>query len=182
MPLPTGTHQLGPDSASLQVKTYREGVAAKVGHDLVIEVTRWEATVDIAADPASSTIQLSADSRSLQVREGLRGLKPLTDKDRAEIGKNIDEKILHGQPIGFRSSVVRPADADGRLTAEGELTMAGSTRPVTAQLDVGADGRVTGTIPLTQSAWGIKPYRGLMGALKVRDELEIVIDAPLAPR
>jgi len=182
MPLPTGTHQLGPDSASLQVKTYREGVAAKVGHDLVIEVTRWEATVDIAADPASSTIQLSADSRSLQVREGLRGLKSLTDKDRVEIGKNIDDKILHGQPISFRSSAVRPADADGRLTVEGELTMAGSTRPVTAQLDVGADGRVSATIPLTQSAWGIKPYRGLMGALKVRDELEIVIDAPLAPR
>ncbi|HYM57792.1 MAG TPA: YceI family protein [Solirubrobacteraceae bacterium] len=182
MALPGGTHQLGPDTASLQVKTYREGVAAKAGHDLVIEVTRWEATVDIAADPASSTIQLSADSRSLQVREGLRGLKPLTDKDRVEIGKNIDDKILRGQPISFRSSVVRPADADGRLTVEGELTMAGSTRPVTAQLDLGADDRVSGTIPLTQSAWGIKPYRGLMGALKVRDELEIVIDAPLSLR
>ena len=36
-----------------------------------------------------------------------------------------------------------------------------------------------GTIPLTQSDWGIKPYRGLMGALKVRDELEIVLDARL---
>jgi polyisoprenoid-binding protein YceI len=179
VPLPTGTHQLGPDNASLQVKTYREGVAAKVGHDLVIEVTRWEATVDIAADPASSTIQLSADARSLEVREGLRGLKPLTDKDRVEIRKNIDEQILHGQPISFSSTVVRPADADERLSVEGELTMAGGTRPVTAQLDVGADGRVSGTIPLTQSAWGIKPYRGLMGALKVRDELEIVIDAPL---
>ena len=62
---------------------------------------------------------------------------------------------------------------------DGQLTMAGTTRPVTAQLDVGADGRVSGTIPLTQSDWGIKPYRGLMGALKVRDDLEIVIDARL---
>jgi polyisoprenoid-binding protein YceI len=76
---------------------------------------------------------------------------------------------------------VRPADGDERLTVEGELTMAGSTRPVAAQLDVGADGRVSGTIPLTPSAWGIKPYRGLMGALRVRDELEIVIDAHLRP-
>jgi hypothetical protein len=38
---------------------------------------------------------------------------------------------------------------------------------------------VTGTIPLTQSGWGIKPYRGPMGALKVRDEVEIALDARL---
>jgi hypothetical protein len=40
---------------------------------------------------------------------------------------------------------------------------------------------VTGTIPVTQTAWGIKPYRGLMGALKVRDDVEVVVDARLAP-
>ncbi len=175
----TGTYSLGPDNASLQVKTYREGMASKVGHDLVIAVTRWEATVDLADDPAASSVELTADARSLEVRDGVRGLKPLTDKDRAEIVKNIDEKILRGQPIVFRSSAVRP---DGeRLTVEGELTMAGATRPVTAQLDAGADGRVSGTIALVQSEWGIKPYRGLMGALKVRDEVEIVADARLSP-
>jgi polyisoprenoid-binding protein YceI len=116
------------------------------------------------------------------VREGLRGVKPLTNKDRSEIRKNIDDKALHGQPITFRSSAVRVVDGDGRLTVEGDLTMAGSTRPFTAQLNVGADDHVRGTIRLTQSGWGIKPYRGLMGALKVRDELEIVIDARLPAR
>jgi hypothetical protein len=44
---------------------------------------------------------------------------------------------------------------------------------------VGGDGHVTGTLPLTQSNWGIKPYRGMMGALKVRDDLEIVFDVEL---
>jgi polyisoprenoid-binding protein YceI len=171
--LASGIHRLGPDNASLQVKTYREGMAAKVGHDLVIEVTRWDATVDLT----DWTVELNADARSLEVREGLRGLKPLTDKDRSEIRKNIDDKVLQGQPIAFRSTAVRLAEADGQLVVEGQLTMAGNTRPVTARLDVGADGRVSGTIPLTQSDWGIKPYRGLMGALKVRDELEIVLDA-----
>jgi hypothetical protein len=51
------------------------------------------------------------------------------------------------------------------------------TRPLAADLDVDAEGRVSGTVVLTQSEWGIKPYRGLMGALKVRDEVEIVIEA-----
>src|SRR5215207_2833105 len=182
MAIATGSYTLGPETASLQVKTYREGVAAKVGHDLVLEVTRWEATVDIAADRESARVELSADSRSMEVQEGVRGVKPLTDKDRGEIRRNIDEKALHGQPISFRSSAVRLVDGDGRLVVEGELTISGSTRPITGRLDIDGEGRVSGTIPLVQSSWGIKPYRGLMGALKVRDELEIVIAARLPVR
>jgi polyisoprenoid-binding protein YceI len=177
VPIATGTHRLGPGDASLQVRTFREGIASKAGHDLVIEVTRWEATVTVAEDPAQSAVELSADPRSLEVREGLRGVKPLNDKDRAEIRKNIDEKVLGDRPISFRSEAVEVA-GDG-LTARGELTMAGATRPVSARLAVAPDGHVTGTIPLTQSEWGIKPYRGLMGALRVRDSLEVVLDARL---
>jgi polyisoprenoid-binding protein YceI len=177
MALPTGRHELGPDNASLQVKTYREGVAAKVGHDLVIDVTRWEGTLEVPDDPAGARVELTADPRSFAVREGVRGVKPLTDRDREEILKNIDEKVLHGQPIAFRSTAVR-TEGD-RLAVDGEMTMGGSTRPVSTALDVEAGGRVSGTIPLTQSEWGIKPYRGLMGALKVRDELEIVVEARL---
>jgi polyisoprenoid-binding protein YceI len=169
MALAAGTYRFGPENGSLKVRTYREGMAAKVGHDLVFEVTVWEATVEIGDD---STITLSADPRSLEVREANRGLKPLTDHDRGEIAKNIDDKVLRGQPISFRSTAVSAADG----AVEGELTMAGSMQSVSAQLDT-TGGRVSATIPLTQSFWGIKPYRGLMGALRVRDELEIVIDA-----
>ena len=166
MSLAPGTY--GPETGSLVVKTYREGVAAKVGHDLVIEVTEWSATVD------GSSIVLDANPRSLHVREGVRGVKPLTDHDREDIRGTIDKKVLGSQPISFRSTSV-----EGE-TVSGDLTMAGRTRPVTARLAVSDDGHVTGTIPVTQSEWGIKPYRGLMGALKVRDEVEIVIDARAA--
>ena len=175
MALPPGTHRFGPGNASLEVRTYREGVAAKAGHDLIIDVAAWDATVAVADEPAGWTIELNADPHSLQVREGLRGVKPLTEKDRREIRKNIDEKALGGHPIRFRSSGVRFVDGGGRLAVEGELSLAGTTRPLTARLSVEAGGAVSGTIPLTQSAWGIKPYRGLMGALKVRDEIEVVI-------
>jgi hypothetical protein len=160
----------GPDNAKLVVKTYREGVAAKVGHDLVIEVTRWSATVE------DGQVTAEADPRSLEVREGVRGVKPLTDRDRAEIRKNIDEKVLGGQPIAFRG---RATEAGGGIELDGELTMGGATRPLRARLSSDG-GRVSGTIPLTQSHWGIKPYRGLMGALKVRDEVEVLVDAPVS--
>jgi polyisoprenoid-binding protein YceI len=177
--LSAGIHELGPDTASLVVKTYREGLAAMAGHDLIIEVRQWEATLEVGRDPSHSSLELHADARSLYPREGLRGVKPLTDKDRDEVRKNIDKKVLGGEPISFRSRAVDTADGDGRLSVRGELTIRGQSRPAGFELSVGADGHVTGTARLVQSEWGIKPYRGLMGALKVRDSLEVVFDGVL---
>jgi polyisoprenoid-binding protein YceI len=161
----------------LQVRTYREGLAQKVGHDLIIDVEGWEAAAEVREDGTLAAVRLTADPRSLRVREGLRGVKPLTDKDRASIRNTIDETILRGQPIAFRSTAVE--HDDGRLTVRGELELAGTTRAATFELTAAADGRLHGTLPVTQSEWGIKPYRGMMGALKVRDTVEIVLDVPL---
>ena len=161
---------VGPADGSLVVKTYREGVAAKVGHDLVIEVTEWQATLE------GERVELTADPRSLRVREGVRGVKPLTDKDRDEIRKTIDEKILGGKPIQFSGQATR--QDDGMLVIDGDLTLAGTARA--ALINVATEGgRAKTTHTVTQSEWGIKPYRGLMGALKVRDDVEIVLDVAL---
>ena len=172
-----GTHRLHRDHGTMQVRTYREGIAQRVGHDLIIDVGQWEATDEVGDDGSPSAVGLEVDTRSLAVREGMNGLKALTDKDRADIVKTIDEKILRGQPITFRSSAVEPAG--GRLSVRGELTMVGTTRPASFELVLSPDGRVSATLPVTQSAWGITPYRGLMGALKVRDTIEVVLDVAL---
>ena len=172
-----GTHTLGPENGSLRVNTYREGMAQKAGHDLLLEVAEWHAQVDVDAGGTPTAVSLEADPRSLQVLEGRRGVKPLTDKDRAEIRSNIDEQILKGQAIGFRSSSVELAG--GRLRAGGELSMAGSSRPARFELSIADDGRVRGTVSITQSEWGIKPYRAFMGALKVRDAVEVTLDVKL---
>jgi YceI-like domain len=177
--LRAGSHELGPDTANLVVKTYREGLAAKAGHDLIIDVQQWGATLEVGEDWSHLSLELHADARSLYPREGLRGVKPLTDKDRVEVRKNIDEKVLGGEPIDFRSSAVEPAGDGGRMSVRGELTIRGQSRPAGFELSVGADGHVTGTARLVQSDWGIKPYRGLMGALRVRDSVEVVFDGVL---
>jgi hypothetical protein len=45
--------------------------------------------------------------------------------------------------------------------------------------DVRDEHHVTGTLPVAQSHWGIKPYRGLTGALTGRDMVDIVVDGRL---
>jgi YceI-like domain len=178
MALTPGSHALDPTTGTLVVKTYREGVAARVGHDLVIDVTAWDATVEVGADGSITAIALHADPRSLRVREGLRGVKPLSDGDRASIHRTIDEKILGGKPIDLRATECEGA-AGTATSVRGELTLAGTTGPIAFELAVSADGHLTGTARVVQTQWGIKPYRGLMGALKVRDDIDIVVDAKL---
>jgi polyisoprenoid-binding protein YceI len=171
--LQAGTYRLGPDDGTLSVRTGRKGAAAKAGHDLLIHVTAWEATLVLGEQ---SSVALDADATSLRVQEGTGGMQSLGDDDKANIRQTIDDDVLKGQAISFRSTQV--TGADGRLSVEGELTLAGTTRPLAFDLAVG-DGRVTGVAVVTQSEWGMKPYSALFGALKVADDVRVEIDAAL---
>ena len=177
MSLQAGTYRLGPDDGTLSVRTKRTGAAAKAGHDLLIEVTAWQATLEVGDDAADTSIELSADATSLRVREGKGGIQSLGENDKASIQQTIDDDVLKGRAISFRSTAVTGAD-DG-LSVHGELTLAGATRPLAFDLAVGDDGRLSAVAVVKQSDWGVKPYSALFGALKVVDEVEVAIDAGL---
>ena len=159
----------GPENARLTVRTGRSGAAAKAGHDLLIEVTEWSGTLDPDGDPA---VTLSADPRSLRVIEGTGGMQALDDEDRAGIEQTIDDEVLKGGAIEFRST--RFDGLPGPV--EGELELAGARRPIGIELARGEDGGVTGTAIVTQSDWGMKPYSALFGTLKVADEVEVRVE------
>jgi polyisoprenoid-binding protein YceI len=172
-----GTHRLGPDNATLRVKTGRRGAAAKAGHDLVIDVTSWKATLEVGDDPGQIGLELDADARSLRVLEGTGGVQELGDEDKVEVNRTINDEVLKGQPIEFRSTEVDASDGGRRLRVTGTLKMAGNANPVEFELGVGSEGQIAGGATLKQTDWGIKPYSGLFGALKVADEVEVVVEA-----
>jgi polyisoprenoid-binding protein YceI len=178
MPIQPGTHKLGPESGTLSVNTERTGAAAKAGHNLVIHVTAWEATLEVAEDPAQSSLSLDADATSLRVIEGTGGMQALGDDDKENIQKSIDDDVLKGKGIEFRSTTVE-SDGDGELTVQGDLTLAGKTSPITFKLVAGDDGKLTGSAVVKQTNWKIKPYSALFGALKVVDEVVVSIDCSL---
>ena len=169
------THRYGPDTATLSVRTRRGGAAAKAGHDLLIVVTRWEGTLETGEDPLATSATLSADATSLRVREGTGGIQSLGDEDKANIEKTIDDEVLERRDIAFRSTRVEPG-TDGRLSMEGELTLAGQSKPIAFDLAVGDDGHVSATAVVTQTRWGMKPYSALFGTLKVLDDVEVSLE------
>ena len=157
----------GPENATLTVMTKRTGAASKAGHDLLFEVTSWSATLDQDADPA---LTLTADSGSLRVLEGSGGIQALGDDDKAGIEQTIEEEVLMGTPIEFRSTAVEG------MRLEGELELAGQRHPISFELAGDEDGRLTGSATFKQSDWGMKPYSALFGTLKVADEVEVAFE------
>ncbi len=182
MSIPAGTHRLGPDDATLSVRTKRTGAAAVAGHNLVIHVTAWEATLAVGEDPATTSIELTVDPTSLRVHEGHGGAQALDDDDKANIHKTIDDEVLKRQAVTFRSTRVESAGDGGRLSVRGDLTIVGTTQPIEFDLLVGDDGTLGASAVVTQTAWGMKPYSALFGALKVADDVEVVLDGHLEPQ
>src|ERR1019366_3579379 len=130
MSLGPGEHELGPPSASLRLRTYRQGLAAKAGHDLVIEATAWHANLVVPDEPDGvPSVTVEVDLRSLQFVEGSGGVKPLTDGDKEEIRKTMQKPLRTADypTATFRSTEVR-VDGD-HATLQGELSLAGQTHP-----------------------------------------------------
>jgi len=172
--LPPGTHRLGPGNATLAVRTRRGGAAAKAGHDLDMLVTAWEGTLEVGDDGAATGAGLTADATSLRVQRGTGGMQALGEEDKANIHQTIDDEVLKRRDIVFRSTRVESA-GEG-LRVEGELTLAGTTKPLSFDLAVTADGVLRAGVTVTQTSFGMKPYSALWGALKVLDEVEVVLD------
>jgi lysyl-tRNA synthetase class II len=172
MRLEHGTHTLTPADGSLTVLTGKGGAAAKAGHNLTIEVTRWTGTIDVGE---RVSLSLTADARSLRVLEGTGGMMELGDDDKQGITQTIDEDVLKGLPIAFHSTSVTPAGS--RLEVAGELELMRFKAPIEFALNVDDDGRISGSAMVQQSRWKMKPFSALFGTLKVADVVEVQIDA-----
>jgi polyisoprenoid-binding protein YceI len=181
MPIMPGRHELGPQNASLRIETKRRGAAAKAGHDLLIEVGSWQGKLEIGDDPGQNSLVLSADSGSMEVIEGTGGIKALTDEDKVEIKKTLEAEVLQPGQVEFKSTAVTPINDGERLKVSGELSMNGNVHPLDFELELRPDGAVSARATVKQSDWGIEPYSGLFGTLKVRDEVEVVGEASLSP-
>lgn len=179
-----GTYELGPGPSRILVQTGREGLAARVGHDLTLEITQWSAriTVPPGGGAAAALVTADLDLGSLVVRAGTGGAKPLSDKDRRDIQASARKTLGAAPKATFASSGVIPSAAGPAAggTIEGTLTLNGTSRPVRLVVTSLAPGQYRGSLPVRQTDFGITPYSGFFGALKLRDEVtvefEIVIE------
>jgi hypothetical protein len=171
------------------VKTGRAGLAARAGHDLTIEITKWTAHVTVPDSDggavAGATVTAEFDLGSLAIREGTGGAKPLTDRDRRDILATARTILGDATTAAFTSSRVIPSPAGSSSAApssgaiEGTLTLRGRSQPVRLQLVSPAPRRFRGSATVRQTDFGITPYSGFFGTLKLRDEITVEFEVNL---
>jgi polyisoprenoid-binding protein YceI len=181
MTVPAGRYKVGAVRDRLVLRTSRDGLAATAGHDLTIEVTRWSGELTVATGSAPTALDLRIDMTSLVVRSGTGGVKPLTDRDKREIVSTARKTLgadRHPEAT-FGEAKFEPGTGGGGAIS-GTLTLAGQSAPVRLQVTEAGDGRYHATGTVIQSDFGIKPYRGFFGALRVSDPVQVEADVDLS--
>jgi polyisoprenoid-binding protein YceI len=181
MAVVTGRHQLGPARGRIILRTFRDGLAAQAGHDLTIEVTRWSGELGVNDDLTPAGLEVRIDLGALVVRDGTGGVKPLTDRDRREIAVTA-RKVLGADQhpeAEFAADGFQPANGGGGEIS-GTLTLRGRARPLNVHVTQTGAGRYHGEAQVVQSDFGIKPYTAFLGALRVRDAVDVAVDLDLS--
>lgn len=176
MALNAGTYAL---EGRLTLRTSRDGLAAQAGHDLTIEVGRWSGELVVGEDLAPASLDARAELGSLVVREGTGGIKPLTERDKREIVATA-RKVLSVDrypDTTFTASSFSPAGDGG--TIDGTLTLAGQSGPLRLEVRQTAPEQYLATATVRQTSFGIKPYSGFLGALRVSDAVKMEADVAI---
>jgi polyisoprenoid-binding protein YceI len=176
MAVPAGRYRLGTESGGrIVLHTYRDGLAATAGHDLIIDLPRWSGELTVDDNGTVQSLEAHIDVGAMIIREGTGGIKPLTDRDRREIATTARRLLATDRyPEAVFTAAGFGASGDSGAI-EGNFSLRGETRPLRLQVSQRAGGtyRATGTV--VQSAYGIKPYTAFFGALKVRDTVDIEV-------
>jgi len=181
MAVVAGRHRLGPDRGRILLRTFRDGLAAQAGHDLTIEATRWSGELGVNDDLSPASLEVRVDLGALVVREGTGGVKPLTDRDRREIAVTTGKVLGAGQhpEAVFAADSFQPA-ADGGGEIGGTLTLRGQARPLRLRVKQTGTDHYHAEAQVVQSDYGIKPYTAFLGALRVRDAVDVAVELDLS--
>ncbi|MCO5171227.1 MAG: YceI family protein [Planctomycetes bacterium] len=174
------------EGSSLTVWTYKEGLLSKVAHDLCIRAADWQA--EARRDGRRVEVEVVVPVRGLRVQGQVKdgAVLPLSEKDHREIEGNLASRhVLDADrfpEVRFTGAGDLP-EGGGRATITGQLTIHGTTRPLTLAVDVREAGDrvvVTGEARVRQTDFGVKPYSALLGALKVQDEVRVSWEVALS--
>ena len=167
------------NEAETLVFTFKDGLLSKVAHDLKIKVARF--SVDL--DPNAGKINAEFDASSLQVvnpvHDGVEDPKALSDGDKEKIASQIQKDVLETDKhstVKFTSTKVarRP---DGGYSITGDLTLHGTTRPISTETRI-EGGRQVADVEINQPDFGVVPFKAMMGTLKVKPVVRVRVSIP----
>lgn len=160
-----------PNTAECLVYTFKEGLLSRVAHDLQLRVGDFEVRRE------GDQVEAWFDTASITVDHAMRAGRPdeqaLSDSDKRKIGKTLRGDVLKSRRHA-RVRFTGTATGEGPMSLTGELEVVGRRRRVQLTAQPAAQG-VELRHRLHQPDYGVKPYVAMMGALKVKPHVEVVL-------
>lgn len=165
--------------AECLIFTLKDGLLSKIAHDLKIRVTQFE--LEVSEEPLS--VKASFETNSLQVvaamQDGEENSGTLSAGDKEKIAKQIGSEVLHSDQhprATFQSSSIS-AGVEGGHQLQGELILHGVTKEISVEARA-VEGKLVAELSLHQPDYGIKPFKAMMGTLKVKPDIRIRLTIP----
>jgi len=166
-------------NSEANVFVYREGILSAVGHDLKIKVSDFRIAVN-----EESSVEAEFRPDSLRVIGSMKNGRVVESEpgpgDKRDIEATIARDILESSrfpTISFRSTSVERQNGAYRI--RGSLDLHGAVREVQFTVTPNA-GRVSANVTLNQPDFNIKPYRAMLGALRIKPEVVVEVSLPMA--
>jgi hypothetical protein len=174
-----------PGASMLQIFVYREGRLARLGHNHVLSSTQLSGAVYLAPDRLDSSVELRLPMASLEVdRAELRAaagpdFPGVVDAEaiagtRKNMLGELQLDVARYPDLILRSRRVTGAGDELQLTMELAFKSAVRTISVPVVLTwAGEEIVATGSFSVAQTELGLEPFSALLGALRVRDVVDI---------
>lgn len=164
------------NTAECLVFTYKEGLLSKVAHDLKLRVRTFELRL------SEEKVEGTFDPRSFEVVTAmLRGREnpgALSERDKRQVLDNMARDVLHSgrfTEIVFTSTEVEREGDTWRI--RGRLLLHGIEKPISITAAPEGD-EVVAKVRLRQPDFRIVPYSAMLGTLKIKPEIDVVVRIP----
>ena len=173
----------------LVVHVFAAGLLSPVLHDHHLVPEQWSGALTFAPErlpDVGVTVTIAADS--FRDRQPALSAEDLTTVEAQVRGPGVLDAARHPEIVyrAQRLDVQERRSTEGMDgvggTLQGQLTLRGRSRPLAVPVVAQWSGdrlRVTGSVSLRQTDFGIEPYRRFLGTVAVRDEVvvELTVEA-----
>ena len=170
--------------SALSVHVFRAGAFSSQLHDHRFVAGAWGAALRFDPQaPAEAALQLRVEAQSLHDEE-----PGLSAEDREKVDREMKSpRVLDVQRFpevrfALQRLLVPPSQPAGsqglRATLTGWLELHGRREPLSLPVDLRWDAGhlwARGAVAFKQSAFGIKPYKKLLGTIAVKDEVQVEV-------
>ena len=168
----------GAEIANCHVYTFKEGLLSVVAHDLKLRIEKFSLDINVEDGAVTATFDPSSLRVVCAMKDGSEVQGALTPKDcryiEASIVKDVIDIRKYPQ-IVFTSTKVDASQ--GVRVVEGILTLNGQDRPIKSQV-LKREGLLITECTLHQPDFGIKPFSAMLGTLKIKPDIKVVVSMP----